>query len=416
MASPESRLSVRERTWLPLEFIRTVGPLQEVTAEGLRAALTGLHAGDPTHRAVCRLDRARASWVHLGPTEFTAFSAGAVTAVPGAPNQDDLTLRLLAEPPGAHPVRILVGGGFVALKIAHAYGDAGPVNDLLRELVQAAAQGRAARFPSAAPARLLLTSALWRQFGRHPRRLPGALRITRAPADQPAAADDGAPWRPDITTRTARSAQVLATMRTWRDTHAPGVTTSAITFAAFAAALRDLRLDPELSGAVFLADARRYLRPGTSVDGDFCWGQYLAPVDLLDPRAVHTALKAELASGRMLAMMAMREARVALTGPGGRIEHPARLAGRPRPQLTFSNQGRHDILADLPWAAPPQHRVNLSVPTQSGAAGITLTTSEMGGVLHLEATFHRSSYDPATIARALGVVCADPAALLMATR
>ena len=39
----------------------------------------------------------------------------------------------------------------------------------------------------------------------------------------------------------------------------------------------------------------------------------------------------------------------------------------------------------------------------------------MGGVLHLEATFHASTYDPAMVARALELVCTDPAALIMAS-
>jgi hypothetical protein len=73
------------------------------------------------------------------------------------------------------------------------------------------------------------------------------------------------------------------------------------------------------------------------------------------------------------------------------------------------------VLADLPWAVEAAGRVNHSVPTLSGPEGITLTTSEMGGVLHLEATFHASTYDPATVARALDLVCQDPAALIMAT-
>jgi hypothetical protein len=92
------------------------------------------------------------------------------------------------------------------------------------------------------------------------------------------------------------------------------------------------------------------------------------------------------------------------------------VAVEPRPRLTFSNQGRHDVLADLPWAADAATRINQSVPTLNGPEGITLTTSEMGGVLHLEATFHASTYDPAVVARALRLVCTDPAALIMAAR
>jgi hypothetical protein len=58
-----------------------------------------------------------------------------------------MTRRLQAEPRAHHPVRILAGGGYVAMKVAHAYGDAGPVNTLLRELVRAAGDERAATIP-----------------------------------------------------------------------------------------------------------------------------------------------------------------------------------------------------------------------------------------------------------------------------
>jgi hypothetical protein len=74
------------------------------------------------------------------------------------------------------------------------------------------------------------------------------------------------------------------------------------------------------------------------------------------------------------------------------------------------------MLSDLPWAIDPAGRVNQSVPTLNVPEGIALATSEMNGVLHLEATFHATTYDPALIARALQLVCTDPAALIMATR
>ena len=74
------------------------------------------------------------------------------------------------------------------------------------------------------------------------------------------------------------------------------------------------------------------------------------------------------------------------------------------------------MLADLPWACEAAWRVNQSVPTLNGPEGITLTTSEMNGVLHLEATFHASTFDADLVARALELVCTDPAALIMAVR
>ena len=53
-------------------------------------------------------------------------------------------------------------------------------------------------------------------------------------------------------------------------------------------------------------------------------------------------------------MMLLREAKMAVTGAPGLPEpYPAEAPAEPRPRLTFSNQGRHDVLADLPWAVGP---------------------------------------------------------------
>ena len=407
-------LTLREKAWLPLEYIRTVGPLTGVTAERLRAALIGLHAADPTHRAVSRLDRSGARWVHLDQAGFAAYVQEAVSDLgPGPADFDAMTRRLLDEPRAHHPVRILVGGGYVAMKVAHAYGDAGPVNTLLRELVRAAGEERAASIPPMQRHRTALPKAWFKTFGLNAGKIKASLAIPRPPhsAEVPQV-----PWNAALTVQTARSADVLGKMRVWRDEHAPKVTTSAITFAAFTAALQQLGLSPDVRGATFLADARRYLAEGVEIDSNFCFGPWLTPASLTDPAAIHRTLKEELAGGRMLTIMLLRETKIGLTGADGMPDpYPAHSAAEPHPQLTFSNQGRHDVLSDLPWAIEAAGRVNQSVPTLNGPEGITLTTSEMNGVLHLEATFHASSYDPALVARALELVCTDPAALIMAT-
>ena len=206
-------------------------------------------------------------------------------------------------------------------------------------------------------------------------------------------------------------------MRKWRDEYAPGVTTSAITFAAFTAALHHLGLKPDTGGATFLADGRRYLDKDVRIDSNFCMGPYLSPQDMMDPLSIHTTIKNELATGRILTMMVLREGKIALDGaPGMPDPYPSELPIPPRPRLTFSNQGRHDLLGDLPWTVDPAWRVNLSVPTLNSPEGVTLTTSEMNGVLHLEATFHGSTFDPNLISRALEMVVTDPAGLIMAAR
>ncbi|MFI6073483.1 lipopolysaccharide biosynthesis protein [Actinoplanes sp. NPDC051343] len=410
-----TRLTVHERAWLPLEYIRTIGPLTGVNAPRIRLALLGLYQADPKHRAVSRLDRSSGRWQHLYASEIGAYIEQAVTDLGDGPADfDAMTRQLQAEPRGDHPVRILVGGGYVAMKVSHAYGDAGPVNDLLHELVSAAAEYRPAILPPLARPRFALFKAWFAQFGTKPGRWKTGISFARPPAHEETAIR---PWEPALTVRTARSAKVLKQMRAWRDEYAPGVTTSAITFAAFTAALSELGLDPDLSGGTFLADARRYLAKGTVIDSNFCFGPYLSPDRLTDPMSIHTTLKAELGTGRILTMMMLRTGKIGLLGaPGMPDTLPSQITVRPRPRLTFSNQGRHDMLGDLDWTADPAWRVNQSVPTLTGPEGITLTTSEMNGVLHLEATFHASTFDAGLVARALELVCTDPAALIMARR
>ncbi|MEV6488206.1 lipopolysaccharide biosynthesis protein [Actinoplanes sp. NPDC051633] len=421
-----TRLTLHERAWLPLEYIRTVGPLTGVDAGRIRAALIGLHAADPTHRAVSRLDREGGRWLHLDSAAFADFVTEAVTDLGDDTDFDAMTRRLQAEPRADHPVRILAGGGYVAMKVAHAYGDAGPVNTLLREIVRAAGEERAAVI-APMPRVFALPRAWWHTFGKHPSKWGDALRSAQSSVRSGAAAGlrmartphfelgETRPWAADLTVRTARSADVLGKMRQWRDQYAPGVTTSAITFAAFTAALSDLGLRPDTSGATFLADGRRYLPAGVAVESNFCFGPWLSPASLTDPLAIHKTLKGKLATGGMLTMMLLRESKLAVTGaPGMPAPYPGEAPADPTARLTFSNQGRHDVLADLPWAIEAAHRVNQSVPTLNGPEGITLTTSEMGEVLHVEATFHASTFDPALVARALELVCADPAALIMA--
>jgi O-antigen/teichoic acid export membrane protein len=408
-------LTLHERAWLPLEYIRTVGPLTGVDAARVRNALIGLHAADPTHRAVSRLDRSGARWQHMDAVSFAAYVQDAVTDIGHGPVDFDAMTRFLqSEPRAHHPVRILVGGGYLALKVSHAYGDAGPVNTLVHELIQAAYEGRAARIAPSRRHRTALPKAWWKQFGLKPGRWKEGLSFARPPHIEEGPAR---PWQASLTVVTARSGNVLGQMRTWRDQYAPGVTTSAITFAAFTSALIELGFRPDLRGGTFLADARRYLDSGVSIDSNFCMGPFLAPPSLTDPMAIHRTLKAELATGRILTMMLLREGKILLSGaPGMPDPYPTEVAVEPRPRLTFSNQGRHDMLGDLPWAVEPAGRVNQSVPTLNGPEGITLTTSEMNGVLHLEATFHASTYDPALVARALDMVCRDPAGLIMANR
>ncbi|WP_436523019.1 hypothetical protein [Actinoplanes sp. HUAS TT8] len=407
-------LTLRERAWLPLEQIRTVGPLTGITAARVRDAFIGLHRADPGHRAVARLDRTAAAWEELDEAGFAAHVQGAVTDLgPGPLDFEAMTRRLQDEPADDHPVRILVGGGYVALRVSRAYGDAEPVNALLRELVRAAWAGRPAELVPFTPHRWALPKAWMKQVGMRPSRWRDGLGVHHRPPRR--TPGPTRPWQPALVACSVRSTRVLGEMRVWRDEHAPGATASAIAFAAFTAALIELGLQPDLSGGVFLADARWHLGQAAGVDGNFSAGSYLSPESLTHPAPIDRTLTAELAGGRILTSMLRREGRLLLTRAPRRPEpYPDQVAIEPRPRLVFDDQGRHDLLGDLPWGVDPAGRVNQNVPAYCEPEGIVLAISEMDGVLHLDAAFHATTYDPRVVQRALDLVCSDPAGLIMA--
>ncbi|HKS99006.1 MAG TPA: hypothetical protein VJT31_05685, partial [Rugosimonospora sp.] len=179
-----------------------------------------------------------------------------------------------------------------------------------------------------------------------------------------------------------------------------------------AAAFAECGLPAAGPGAVVLVDARRYLPAGRGADGNFAWGLYLRPASLTDPRAIQDELARELSTGSALAMLALRTGRL-LVAPGHReAPLPHRVPARPRPRFTFTHLGRLDGYRDLPWAADPARRRNISVPSTSGPDAVTVSLSELAGVLHVNVSFHRSTFDPERVRAATELACAHPAELL----
>ena len=162
-------------------------------------------------------------------------------------------------------------------------------------------------------------------------------------------------------------------------------------------------------------DARRYLPDTAVVTGNFSAAQYLEPVDPCDPRAVQEALAAAIAAGRPLTTLAVRDM-AALRSHGRAAVIPERAGVDPAPRLTLTHLGRLDHYAVLPWACPPPQRLLISAPTTAGAEGVTVTYAEMAGVLHLNVTYQRSTFDEATMRGCADLVCADPVGLSTASK
>ncbi len=379
------------------------GPFEGVSVAGLRAALASMHAVRPEHPAVCLLDRRAGRWRQLSTVEFAAHVEDAVIAV-GEPTADAVARHLVGVRLADRPLVLAVGGGFVGLKLSHAVGDGRVVNAVLPALIRAAARRVPAQQPPPS-GRLPLVRAALHHFGRHPGRVPGALVVSRPPGDAPG---DAVEWRADPDYVSIGSTNALTDIRSFRDRRLPGVSTAAIQFAALAAALERTGLPPRGPGVVVLVDAWRYLPAGYGADGNFSWGLYLRPASLTDPKAVHEALTTQLYAGSALAALALRTGRLLLSPGAPPLPAPDRVPAEPRPRLSLTHIGRLDAYLDLPWACPPEQRRNISVPTTSGPEAITASFSELAGVLHLNLSFHRSTFDSRAVREAAELACRHP--------
>jgi hypothetical protein len=404
-------MSVRDRAWAPVQAIRAVGPLAGLSTETVRAALVGLHAADPTARLLSRLDNPGWRWAAPPAPEFTARLDSLLLDVDRAEpaTVDSVVRRLLPVVPGDRAMVLAVHGNYLAARISHGVGDGRVVNRLLLDLLLTATQPQPAA-PRTPGTRAALARAVAWHFRRHPAALAAAARVALPP---PAPVGTAISWASRLAYSSARSpADGLRRLREWRDAHLPGVTTASIVFAAASSALRQAGLCPYRAGVVILIDARRYLPPGSTVDGNFSWGQYLVPTDPEDPRAIDTVLKAELASGRALLMLALRDARAAVLPRSAAA--PSTVGPVPGPDLSLSHLGRLDGYAELPWTGAHEGHRFVCVPPPAGPAGITFSLSEMSGALHVTAAFHGSTFPQAAVDRAVELVATRPVDLVMA--
>ncbi len=410
------RVTARDASWLAVESAKVVGPLAGVRADAVREALVQLHAHRPDSRAVCRLDRTGRRWVPLSRRGFAGWVHRLVLEV-GLDDADAVARQLVAEPLGDRPILVVAGGPYAGMKMNHAAGDGRVGDALFAEVLGAATTGRTAWHPYPRPVRLPLARAIARQLRHRPDRLPRALRLARPPAP---AADISAPGlsveaggvdrRPAVAHHAARSAPgMIAELRRWRDAHAPGISVGSVLFAVVHAAVARVLGPPDPPGLVVLVDARRYLPPGTAVEGNFAWGEHLRPADPDDPRAVHAAVRDLLGSRRALTLLALHNARAALHRD--RTPEPQWPAAAPRPQLTVTYLGRADAYAPLDWVDVEKRRL-VDVVTPGGPQAVTVALEELGGSLHVTTTYHASVFDPAAVAAVTEAVAGDPVDLL----
>lgn len=405
------RISIRDRTWIDLDHLRVFGPFEGLGADHLRAALRRLREVDPTNPLVHRVDRKRFRWVPVPDESLPEFLREVVIAASPVSCQD-LATRLLRHPLRDRPILIMTGRGYVGFRLCHAVGDGRTMNSLIPDLLRAASTGGCPPRPQPCSPHLPLISASLRNLGRLSRH-PRHLRLRRPPAMGLPHADPGRSWWPQATYHSGRSALALSHMRQWRDHHAPGVSAASMLAAAMWNAFAMEGIISRRAGLTVLIDLRRFLRPGARVNGNFSWGQYIVPRDPTDPRSVHQCLTSELSGGGAVFMMAMRNARLVLTrGQRGNAPPDVVIPTAAEMELTLTHVGRLDNYAALPWSGPPHLWHNISAPPPSGPLGITVSTSELCGTLHVNVGFHLSTFDRSAIAASVDRLCSDPVGLL----
>ncbi|BCJ28449.1 hypothetical protein AB0I55_19525 [Actinocatenispora sera] len=390
------RVAYRDRAWTSVRMVRLIGPLHGLCAADLRTALIRRQADDPRWPPLCRLVDGR-RWVPRTGVGVPAQVAALVsTPTPAGDPAGQALAAVRAADVDEAPLRLAVCGDYLAAAVNHCLADGRGFNTLLGALASSATG--CDPDPATPPLGAPLARALLGHFGRHPRSVPAALRLVRPPVPE---RQLPAGWRPEPSHVSVRSARLLPALRDWRSAAAPAVSTASALFAAILRAFAAAGLPPRGPGVTILVDARRYLPATTEVSGNFAFGQYLRPDPLDSPVAIDTAVRAELAAGRTLSMMAARTAHVMLA------PHSARAADRwaGAPAITLTHFGRTEPLEPLPWAAPPAQRRNETVLTPGGPDAVTVSVAELSGVLHLDVSFHATSFAGAEVRRALELVC-----------
>jgi len=419
-----SRVSVRDRVWMTTPVIRVAGPLEGCGPDRLRAALRVAYLTDPTCRVASRLDPDHPRWEPLTGADIEASLPDRVRdlgpAVPSrngtapvAASPEAVTDYLRDSPLDDRPLILAVQGPYVGIKASHGLGDGRIIDGLLAALLAAAAEpGTGVDARATAPRRgwrLPLLTAAGRQFAQHPSALVPALRVDRPPTPSTPEPGPGAETTAYVTASSEPG--VVDRLRAYRDARVPGVSVVALLSAAVYRAFATSALSRPDPGVVMLIDARRYLPPDAVVPGNFSWGQYVRPDDPGDPRAYDRVLRSELASGRALAMMALRDLHTILRPV--REPTPPGLPEAPTPVLTLSHLGRLTAFDSLPWKPGAPRFVSL-VPS-AGPGSISLTLAEMRGAVHVSATFLDGGFDRADVADAVRRIADDPVALLAAS-
>jgi hypothetical protein len=452
------RLGLRDRAWLPVSILQTVGPAEMPSVDAVRQVFWQLAAMDPDNRWLRRVDPAPGELVRVLPAEREQFMREIVVELDdrsetlGDPRVDPRPFQAdLAERQrhglGDLLFRIAVGRHYCVFEQSHALGDALIARVLWTAALRCAATGGPPNELVQPPSvRNALPRAVFRTFVTRPgqarsvvaqaredhrasaARAATPIPVTNAdPGDTPPPTPVGAVqgsasasrlesrrwWATEGSTARLQNATgrsepgFLAELRAWRDLEEPGASVTSVLFAATLAALRESSLPPREDGVTILFDARRYLPTTAELRGNFSVGLNLDLPDPVTAATVNATIQRVVAVGRPLVTMVASLAQE-LTG---RPVPPVAGHQSRRPAVALTAAGGLDFTG-LRWLAPPGDRWHGALVTTPGPAAMTFSYIEIDDVLHANVTFDGSRYSYDELADVVRRLCASPTGVL----
>ena len=408
------RISVHDLDFADLPAGKVFGPLECPSSDAVRDALLRLAHRYPDNRLFATVERTRfggARWGRRTGSDLEQFCVSMVSDLDGSPDPDELLHFIASYSLGDELAHYWVGKDYIASTRSHLLGDT--AFSYITPVVLRVALGEPVpALPEGASDRLPLTRAALSYFGRRPTRLVAALRNPRPrPGHSGSTISLPSRWAFTAVGRTATD-QTVRALRAWRDATCPSVSLANVWAAAIRASFDAAGVEFASPGFHVLVNARRYVRPDTTVRGNFVSAMYVEPSDPCDPEAVSEVVRRDLDSGRPLLAMATSGLKQAVLRR--RPAPTTDLVVDRLPTLTVSYVGDRAAYEVLP--ADRSRVAHYSAVRPEGPSGITVICSLAHGRMSVSVSFCEAVVARAGVMDALDRLVKDPIGLVTASR
>lgn len=416
----------RDRMWGDISVVISIGAITMPARADLVAAVRRLAQHSETTRIGWIPKSSGRGW-EIGQ-DIDALAELTVATLHDVPGQDVAAAATQALRRGRSglPFRLYAGPDSMHMNVAHRFADGYSMQRVMAAVIQTAHTGELPTWVRHPPVYFATSRAALGFFRRNPDKIRALARQSRKVATQAreaavitggavatgvAAPPAGAvAWSPSIACRyRASSTATFNELKAWRKQHLSGLSTIPLAIGAAETALRNLGIQTSPSPLV-LFDARRYLRDrGADITGNFCAGLRLDVPDNADAAMLDQQIKAAVAMGRPLAVLAAGSAQSFLRRAKPK---PTTRTSETRWDMAYTHMGRPADLVRLPFLGDMDTRYFTGLLPPASPQGVTICFTEIGNRINASASFHDNVIDPATVEALLDLVCDDPVALL----